>query len=289
MEPKNNLKDIEKLYYLGPKGSYSELACNKIKNYFNIQCELIETTSISQIVRYLETSTSQKSGAVLPIENSIEGVVRETQDKLAELVNKGYGIYSETTLDIEHSLITFAKSKDEIKTISSHPQALAQCKEYLYKNWGENINLNSVLSTSNAVHNLTNLDNTNGAIGSKYCAELYKIPVLETSINDEINNKTRFVLLSLETPYKNNINKVSIMFSTENKPGALNKILSTFEQYNINLSYIDSRPSRKQLGEYVFYVDFEGHLNDTNIKNAIENIKPNIKQLKILSKGANCF
>ena len=115
-----------------------------------------------------------------------------------------------------------------------------------------------------------------------------QITLLENQINDEKNNTTRFVLLSKDNPVKSNQNKVSITFSTENKAGALNKVLSVLEKYDLNMSYIDSRPSRRELGEYVFYVDFAGYIEDSNVAMALTEIQPDVKMFEILSKGANC-
>ena len=111
---------------------------------------------------------------------------------------------------------------------------------------------------------------------------MYNIPVLETGINDEENNTTRFVLLGKFTTPQTGNDKTSITFSTENKAGALNKILTILDTNNINMSYIDSRPSKKELGEYVFYIDFEGHILDEKIDKALEEIKPLTKMFYVI-------
>lgn len=278
----------DKILYLGPRGSYSETAKNKFaEKCFTNHLESYSLNSIQEIVRELININSESIFAVLPIENSIEGIVRETQDSLLALSNLGFGILAETNLLIEHSLIGFG-DKSQIKTITSHPQALAQCRDYIYENWEDKIELIPVLSTSAAVSMLKQNKPETAAIGNKYCAELYNIPVIETLINDENNNTTRFVLLSKIKPQKSDINKVSIVFSTENKPGALNFVLSILEKYGLNMSYIDSRPSRKELGEYVFYVDLAGHIEDNNISLALTEIQTAIKMFAILSNGCNC-
>ena len=278
---------INELIYLGPEGSYSDIAKNKFLQYCSKDCRFIPIDSIYKIIRYLIEKNSDSVVAILPIENSIEGIVRETQDNLINLTKFGIHIFAETSLPIKHSLIGYG-CKSQIKTILSHQQALAQCREYIYKNWNDNIVTTPVLSTSNAVKSLTKDNVSISAIGSEYSANLYKIPVIESNINDEENNTTRFIMLSKITPSKAEINKVSLMFSTENKSGALNKVLQVFEKYELNLSYIDSRPSRKELGEYVFYVDFEGHIDDSTIALALVDIQPYVKRFEALSQGAIC-
>lgn len=276
---------ISKVLYLGPKGSYSELAKNKFKDFYTSDCEFEAYNSIDMIMRKLCNSNSTNLAGVVPIENSIEGIVRDTQDNLINLAQKGIRITAECFLAIEHSLIGFG-SKENIKNLTSHPQALAQCREYIYNNWNEEINLLPTLSTSIAISNLTPKDKATAGIASKYCAKLYNVPIIESGINDKENNTTRFLLLSKFTPKKDTENKVSITFSTENKAGALNKVLSILEKYELNMSYIDSRPSRKELGEYIFYIDFSGHIEDGKVTNALIEIQPYIKMFEILSEGA---
>lgn len=275
---------IKKLYFLGPKGSYTQSASEKFSSYINIE-ELVSVDSIYEISQILKEGNLNEYGAIIPIENSIEGIVRESQDNLADLAKIGYRIQAETCLDIEHSLVSFGK-KEEIKTIISHPQALAQCRNYIFENWGNDIDLIPTLSTSNAVSILKNTDPTIAAIASEFCAKTYNVPIQDSKINDEKNNKTRFVLLTKFNPKNNFQNKTSIVFSTENIPGALNKVLTILEKYGLNMSYIDSRPSRKELGEYVFYIDFAGYIEDLAVKNALEEIQPFIKMFEILSNGA---
>lgn len=278
---------LNKIYYLGPNGSYSDLAKNKFLSYFNDDAEFIPVDSIYKIMRTLKEDSSSDIAAVIPIENSIEGIVRDTQDNLFALVEKGFSIIAETNLTIEHSLIGFG-AKDQIKTITSHPQALAQCREYLFRYFGDDVNLLPALSTSAAVTSVTAEDVSLAAIGSSFSAEIYNRPVIDTKINDEKNNTTRFLLVAKDTPKNIGKNKVSITFSTENKPGALNKVLLVLEKYELNMSYIDSRPSRKELGEYVFYIDFEGHIEDSKVSLALLEIQTCVKMLEILSKGAVC-
>lgn len=276
---------IDKLFYLGPSGSYSEIAKNKFMNFCNKNTYFEASDSIYRIVENLKKNDSCTTCAVLPIENSVEGIVKEVQDSLMDLTKFGYKILAETNININHSLVSFGE-KEQIKTIISHPQALAQCRKYINKLFGENIILNPILSTSNAIKNLTPQDITVAAIGSQHCANMYNVPILDNCINDEKNNTTRFILLSQKEPVKSAFNKISIVFSTENSSGALNKILNILEQYQLNMSYIDSRPSKRELGEYVFYVDFQGYLDDVNVKEALDKIKLSTKMFKLLSDGA---
>ena len=273
---------IRKLLFLGPKGSYSDFAKNKFIEAFGLNCVSTNLKSISGVIKALKDENSEDIAAVIPIENSIEGIVRETLDNLASLKKEGYKIIAETTMDIEHALIGYADKKSEIKVIRSHPQALAQCKKYIHDNFPDSLIEEATLSTSAAIRSLTEEDKSVAAIGSIDCAKMYNVPIIETTINDEANNKTRFILLGKFLSPQTGHDKTSITFSTENKAGALNKILTILENHDINMSYIDSRPSKKELGEYVFYIDFEGHILDTKIEDAFKEIMPIAKMFYVI-------
>ena len=268
---------IRKLLFLGPRGSYSDFAKNKFIDAFDLNCVSTNLKSISGIIKALKDENNEDMAAVIPIENSIEGIVRETLDNLSSLKKEGFKIIAETTLNVEHALIGFCDKKSEIKVVRSHPQALAQCKRYLQANFADSLIEEATLSTSAAIRSLSKEEPSIAAIGSVECARMYDIPVVEEKINDEENNQTRFIFLGkfLAPPTGND--KTSITFSTENKAGALSKILTILEENNINMSYIDSRPSKKELGEYVFYIDFEGHINDDKVQKAFDKIKPLVK------------
>lgn len=273
---------IRKLLFLGPNGSYSDFAKDKFIKAFDLNCVSTSLKSISSVIKALKDENTDDISAVIPIENSIEGIVRETLDNLASLKREGIKILAETTMNIEHSLVGYAQNLSQIKVIRSHPQALAQCKNWMQNTFPDTLIEEATLSTSAAIRSVTDENPSVAAIGSADCAKMYSVPVIETSINDETNNITRFILLGkFLTPSTGN-DKTSITFSTENKAGALSKILSILDKYNINMSYIDSRPSKKELGEYVFYIDFEGHLTDEKTQKAFAEIKQMTKMFYVI-------
>ena len=276
-----DVSKVRKLLFLGPSGSYSDFAKNKFIDSFNFNCVCTNLKSIISIIKALKDENSEDITAVIPIENSIEGIVRETLDNLSSLKNEGIKIIAETTMNIEHALLGYGSIKD-IKVIRSHPQALAQCKQFINANFPDTLTEEATLSTSAAVKSLLQNDKSTAAIGSIECAKMYGIPIIEKNINDELNNKTRFILLGKFLAPQTGRDKTSITFSTENKAGALSKILNILDKYNINMSYIDSRPSKKELGEYLFYIDIDGHIHDEKIQMAFEDIKPLVKMFYVI-------
>jgi len=274
----------KKIYYLGPQTSYTDVAKEALKKQFNLTGYTdVEKRTITAAAAELSNLDNPDSLAVLPIENSIEGIVKESIDNISRIEDKDVKILAECVIPINHCLISFADNINDIKTVISHPQAISQCFDYLYKIFGNNITYKSESSTANAVKNLSGNDKTTGVIGSRYSADFYNKPVVEENINDEKFNQTRFLLIgkihlpAIQTDYK-----TSITFSTENKSGALCEILQILQKYDINMSYISSRPSKKILGEYSFYIDFDGKVTDYKISKAMFEILQHVKTFKHL-------
>lgn len=273
---------IKKLLFLGPNGSYSDFAKDKFVEAFKLNCVTTNLKSISGIIRALKDANADDIAAVIPIENSIEGIVRETLDNLSSLKKEGIRIIAETTMDVKHALVGYCDNLKDIKTVRSHPQALAQCKHFLQANFSDSLIEEATLSTSAAIRSLSANDKHIAAIGSVECAKMYNVPVIKEDINDEEKNQTRFILLAKYLSPQTGKDKTSITFSTENKAGALSKILTILDKNEINMSYIDSRPSKKELGEYVFYIDFEGHILDKKTQKAFEEIEKFVKMFYVI-------
>ncbi len=272
-------KEINELVYLGPEGTYSQMAAEKFVSDSGLNSlVLTNMRSIKSIIKLLDEN-DDKIG-ILPIENSIEGIVRETIDNLT-FTKDNLKIVAELVIDVNNCLLTKQDTKFEnIKNVISYTQPLAQCREYLHNHFSILPNLINASSTADAAKQLLELDDTYAAIANKKAAMLYNLKIIDENINDEKGNKTRFIVLAkFETKPTGN-DKTSIVFSTKNIAGALSNVLNVFKQHNINLSYIDSRPSKKNLKEYNFYIDFNGHVEDENIKLALAELKQYINFYK---------
>ncbi len=272
---------IENTYYLGPDGSNSHLAMKNFLSLCNINSKNnVPLRSIRDVVEAIEKDFS--SFAVLPIENSIEGIVRETIDNFLKTKDSLIKIQGEISIPIKHLLLSKNSKPDEIKKIYSHPQALAQCSEYLYKNY-RNAELIDVSSTSYAAHKVSISENYDiAAIANETCAEIFNLNILSDDINNEKGNSTRFYIFGRNKLAKKEESKTSIILSTKNEPGALCKVLQILFRHDINLSYLDSRPSKKRLGEYLFLIELEGHIEEFKIKTAITELSSYTNFIKIL-------
>ncbi len=270
---------IENIYYLGPKGSNVNLAMLKFIELCNINYQNI--IPVKSIKGVLEAHKKDKSSiCVLPIENSIEGIVRETIDNLLNFEDTK--ILAQVSLPINHILMGVTKDKKNIKKIISHPQALAQCSKYLYKNFPD-AELKEFSSTSYAAEKVrSENDETTAAIANEICAKLFNLNILDRNLNDEKDNKTRFYLLGRNNITIDNNPKTAVIFSIKNKAGSLCEVLKVFSSHNINMTYIDSRPSKKKLGEYIFFIEFEGSQYDNTINKAIKELKTHVDFIKVL-------
>ena len=264
---------MKKLYFLGPNGTYSELGANKIAQVLDEKVELVPISTITKIVELLEKTDNY---GILPVENSIEGIVRPTIDSLLEADVK---IHAQLEIEIKHCLFSRGK-KEDVKHIISHPQALAQCSKYILINFDEKIDLIETKSTAAAAEDLLKNDISYAAISSFDIGNKLGYNLLDANIGNIKDNKTRFVLVSKNKINLGVKNRTSIVFNTKNKPGALLEVLEIFKKYNLNLIYLESRPSKKIFGEYNFFADIDRGADDITF--ALEEVKKACEFFKFL-------
>jgi prephenate dehydratase len=256
---------------LGPKGSYSEKAVLQWddKSDLRFYDDIFDT--VDALLR------KEVECSIVPIENSLEGSITLTLDLLLEHQLK---ITGEVIVQIKHCLLSKGKL-EEIKVIMSHPQALSQCRKYI-KNHFKEIEIRSSPSTSLAAK-LASESKEIAAIASVESANMYGLHILNENIQDINENFTRFIVIGKTTPPPTGNDKTSIIVYLEkNRPGALYEILGEFAGRNIDLTRIESRPTKKALGDYVFYIDIKGHIEDMIIKDTLTKIKSKVGMLKIL-------
>ena len=276
-----NFENIQEIAFLGPIGSYSEMAMDFFTNKYEIFARPVEQKTIRQVVEYVD-QTPDCLG-ILPVENSIEGSVRETLDNLIRLKNPNIRILSEVVMPIEHCLLARTTEFYSITGgIISHPQALAQCQNFIHEELPYRIETIETTSTAEAARKLADYNLTYAAIGSKKTADIYNLNILKENINDDKTNCTRFILIGdYDVDFKKGMQS-TLAFSTENKPGALLDILQIFCENKINLSYISSRPSKNKFGDYIFIVNFDGTASQAQILKTVEQMRPKTTLLRYL-------
>ena len=255
----------------GPEGSYTEKAAKQ----WNKTGELHYYDDIQDTVEAL--IHNEVDCSIVPVENSLEGSIPLTLDLLMEHQLK---IVGEVIVQINHCLLATGRLSD-IKVIMSHPQALSQCRKYI-KSHFRNVELRPVLSTSHAAK-LASGSGDIAAIASRESAQRYGLKILDENIQDMNENYTRFIVIGNDIPEPTGNDKTSIIiYLQKNRPGALFEILKEFANKNIDLTKIESRPTKKFLGDYLFHIDLKGHIEDRHIKETLEKINSKVGMLKIL-------
>ncbi|NND87219.1 MAG: prephenate dehydratase [Nitrosopumilus sp.] len=257
--------------FQGERGAYSEAAA---KSFFDKEIETIPLVTFADVLG--STTKDETECSILPVENSIEGSVGQSYDLLYSTTLNATG---EVYHRIEHCLIGIGELKD-VDTVYSHPQALGQCRKFIEEN-----NLKTIPSydTAGSVKIVKELNKKNSAcIASKAASEIYKMPVIAENIANNLNNHTRFLILSKKETDETGNDKTSIIFSIKHEPGSLYSIIDHFHKNNVNLTKIESRPTKSNTWEYNFYVDFEGHQKNPKISEMLDNIKKETLFMKVL-------
>ena len=261
---------MNKISFLGPKSSFTHEAALTTfpKN------ELIEKKTIGEV--FESVKNNETIFGVVPIENSSGGSVAFTLD---ELVSGEFFINKEFFLEIKQNLAGNCEL-EEIKKIYSHPQGFIQCQNWLKNNLKE-IELIETTSTSKAAE-ISSKEKNSAAICSTLAAKEFNLKIIQASINDDKENTTRFVIISKNKNQEKENKKSSIIFGVKNEPGALFNALEAFKKFKINMTKIESRPSKKKKWEYLFFIDFEGNLSEENVKNALKEIEKNCVEVILL-------
>jgi chorismate mutase/prephenate dehydratase len=267
----SNFRKKLRIAFLGPQGTFTHQAA---LNKFGASADYNPISSIGDV--FDEVVKERFDFGVVPIENTTGGAVTHTLDMFMDHDLK---ICSEITLPIRHNLLAGSKNT-EIKEIYSHPQSFSQCRRWLYMNF-PNAKLIDVESTSAAAKIARTKENS-AAIASKLAATLYHLRIINKEIEDLSNNMTRFLIIGTQVSNPTGNDKTSILFSLKNRVGALYDALEVFKRYSVNLSKIESRPSKTGNWEYCFFVDLDGHFRDNFIKEALKEIKGHCNLFKIL-------
>jgi chorismate mutase / prephenate dehydratase len=257
--------------YLGPVGTFSYFAARK---KFGSSVEYLPLNGIDVVFR--EVANEHTDYGIVPVENTTEGGIRET---LSMFIEYDVKVCAEIIMPIHHNLMANCKI-DNIKKIYSKPQVFSQCRLWLANNF-ENVELLDVGSTTEAAI-IAAKGKDSAAIAHSEVAKMYGINILRHNIEDNLNNITRFFVLSREFSSPTSHDKTAILCYVKNEAGALYQILEPFKKHKINLTDIEPLPTRKKAWDYCFYIDFIGHASDQNVKNALEEVNKKCIDLNII-------
>lgn len=257
--------------YLGPPATFSHEAAIKL---FGDAAELVPVASIRDV--FLETERGGTDYGVVPVENSTEGSVLYTLDSFIDSELKAC---AELSLPIVQNLLARCR-KEEIRTVYSHPQALAQCRGWLAANLPR-AELVQSLSTVRAAEQAA-ADPTGAAISPAMAAEIYGLEILEAGIQDYPNNITRFLVIGPASPGPTGRDRTAVMVSIKDRVGALHDMMEVFAEAGVNLSHIQSRPSKRKAWDYLFFMEMDGHASDPNVRSALERLEQQGATVKVL-------
>ena len=265
----------KRLAYLGPPGTYSEDAAR----LYDAAAELLPMPSLPAVVKSVYDGGADE--CIVPIENSLEGAVTITVDLLireTSLLIKG-----ELALPIHHCLIAKPGARPgDARVVYSHPQSLAQCRDYLHRNFPDAVPMPS-LSNSAAVNDMLGSAEPALAIAGRRAAGNYDVEIIDEEVEDNHSNATRFVVLSFGDGAPTGADKTSLCFNFEtDKPGTLVTALQEFSSRGINLNKIESRPTKQHLGRYIFWVDIDGHREDAAVADALRGVRRHASMMKVL-------
>lgn len=262
-----------RVVFQGAEGAYSQAA---MLRYFGDEVSSFHVETFRDAMTAIEEGSADF--AVLPIENSTAGIVSEIYDLLVEFENY---IVGEQIIQIEHCLLAApGTKKEDIKRVYSHPQSLMQSARYLNDyNWQQISMQNNAFAAKKVAEEQ---DGTQAAVAGEHAGRIYGLEVLEKGINQSDTNSTRFIIVTNQKIYQKDADKISICFEVPHKSGSLYHMLSHFIYNNLNLTRIESRPIEDRNWEYRFFVDFQGSLEDSAVKNALRGLREEARNMKIL-------
>lgn len=262
-----------RVVFQGAEGAYSQAA---METYFGDEVNSFHVDSFRDAMSAIDEGSADF--AVLPIENSTAGIVSEIYDLLVEFENY---IVGEQIIRIEHCLLGLpGASEDAVKTVFSHPQSLLQSARYLAeKDWKQISMLNNAFAAEKVAQEG---DRSQAAIASAYAGKVYGLTTLRRGINQSESNSTRFIIVTNQKIYQKSADKISICFELPHQSGSLYHMLSHFIYNNLNMTKIESRPIEDRNWEYRFFIDFEGNLADSAVKNALRGLREEARNMKIL-------
>ena len=263
-----------RVVFQGAEGAYSQAAMHQ---YFGDQIDSFHVDTFRDAMMAIDEESADF--AVLPIENSTAGMVSEIYDLLVEFENY---IVGEQIIKIEHCLMAVPGTElSDIKTVYSHPQSLMQSARFLnnHPDWRQISMQNNAFAARKVADEK---DKTQAAIASEYAAKLYGLEILKKGVNQSDTNSTRFIIVTNQKIFLKDAKKVSICFEVAHESGSLYHMLSHFIYNNLNMNRIESRPIENRNWEYRFFIDFDGNLSDSAVKNALRGLREEARNMKIL-------
>ncbi len=277
-------KEFNEIVCLGVGGSYSEIAKDKLFKAYDLYLYQRSLRSIKECIDYVDENSN--SIAIIPVETTYEGIIRETIDNLIQTKNENVKILAETIVPVNDCILSKTTEFYSITGLISNPNALAKSKNFVRDEMPRQLNIVIAENMDESARLLNNYNLTYSIIGTPKTAELYNLNILKEHIEDDKNNEKRFIVIGDTETYSTGKDKTSIVLFLTDRQGALLDIVQIFVKYNINITQINSKMMNNRSEEQAVFIDFDGHKDDDVIKNLIKDLSPLAKGIRIIGSYA---
>lgn len=273
-------RDFNEVICLGMGGSYSEIAKDKLFKAHDLYLYQRSLNSIRECIEYVDEFSN--AIAVLPIETSYKGIIRETIDNLIMTKNQNIQILAETVVPVNDCILSKTTEFYSIMGLIANPNALGKCKKFVKDEMPRQLNIVMADSMDDSARLLCNYNLTYSIIGTKKTAELYNLNVLKEHIEDDKDNNRRFIVIGDGTTKSTGNDKSSIVMFLDDHQGALMEIVQVFVKYHVNITHINSKMMNNRAEEQAVFIDFDGHKDDENIKLLLKDLAQNCKSIRVI-------
>ena len=277
-------RDFNEVVCLGMGGSYSEIAKDKLFKTHDLYLYQRSLNSIKECIEYVDEFSN--AIAILPVETSYKGIIRETIDNLIMTKNQNIQILAETTLPVNDCILSKTTEFYSIMGIIANPNALAKCKKFIKDEMPRQLNVVMAESMDESARLLSNYNLTYSIIGTQKTAELYNLNILKEHVEDNKNNNKRFIVIGDGETQPTGCDKTSLVVFIEDRPGVLMDIIQTFVKYHLNITQINSKMMNNNSVEQAVFIDFDGHKKDEIVQKLLEDLQPLSKSLRVIGSYA---
>ena len=273
-------KDFNEVVCLGMGGSYSEIAKDKLFKKYDLYLYQRSLNSIRECIDYVDENSN--AIAILPVETSYKGIIRETIDNLIMTKNQNIQILAETVVPVNDCILSKTTEFYSIMGLIANPNALAKCKKFVKEEMPRQLNIVMAESMDDSARQLSNYNLTYSIIGTQKTAEIYNLNVLKEHIEDDKDNNRRFIVIGDAQTLQTEKDKTSIVLFLDDRQGALMDIVQVFVKYHINITHINSKMMNNRAEEQAVFIDFDGHRNDEIIQKLLEDLELYCKNMRVI-------
>lgn len=273
-------KDFNEVVCLGMGGSYSEIAKDELFKKYDLYLYQRSLNSIKECIEYVDEFSN--AIAILPVETSYKGIIRETMDNLIMTKNQNIQILAETIIPVNDCILSKTTEFYSIMGLIANPNALSKCKKFVREEMPRQLNVVMAESMDESARLLNNYNLTYSIIGTHKTAELYNLNVLREHVEDDKENHRRFIVIGDSTTQPTGKDKTSIVLFINDKQGILMEIIQVFVKYHINMTHINSKMMNNRIEEQAIFIDFDGHIQDEVVQNLINDLQPLCKNTRVI-------